>query len=145
MAPGFPALSPTEPGSLTRIDVRHFEARPRLALIIREGDPAPALALAVFTTEPPAHTVALATVVEQRLLAAGFDVSVVVDRIAFRVLWWPAAVDRVEGFVAAAGRCTAARAGAGSLVLVEAASTGVACVGARRCLHRRAGAVRTGG
>ncbi|MBW2529637.1 MAG: hypothetical protein JRI23_36005, partial [Deltaproteobacteria bacterium] len=99
--PGFPALSPSKPGDLTRIDVRHFASRPRLAVVIREGDPAPAVALAVHTATAPATTVAVASLVEHRVTRAGFAVDLRVDRMAFRLVWWPARQEQTESFVRA--------------------------------------------
>lgn len=60
-------------------------SRPRLALLVRDGDPAPALVAVVATDLGPAPTVALSAVVEARLLAAGLAVDARVDRSAFRV------------------------------------------------------------
>lgn len=79
------ALLSTPEGSVGRIEVRELEARPRLALVAREGDPAPAIVAAVATDLGPAATVALASVVEARLRAAGFEVDASADRGAFRV------------------------------------------------------------
>ena len=60
-------------------------SRPRLALLVRDGDPAPALVATIATDLGPAPTVALSAIVEARLLAAGFPVDTRVDRSAFRV------------------------------------------------------------
>ena len=46
--------------------------RPSLALVVREGDPVAAIAIAVFTESGPALSTALATIVESRLRTAGF-------------------------------------------------------------------------
>ncbi len=72
-------------GSSGRIEVRRLDARPRLTLVARDGDPAPAVAVVFVTDVGPALTVALAAVVESRLAAAGFEPDVRVDRDAFRV------------------------------------------------------------
>ncbi|KYF47880.1 hypothetical protein BE08_38280, partial [Sorangium cellulosum] len=79
------ALVSTPDGSIGRIEVRALEARPRLTLVSRDGDPAPALVASVATDLGSVATTALATVVEARLLAAGFDVDARIDRSAFRV------------------------------------------------------------
>ncbi|MGK3993986.1 hypothetical protein [Sorangium sp. So ce1024] len=79
------ALVSTPDGSVGRIEVRKLEARPRLTLVSRDGDPAPALVASVATDLGSVATTALATVVEARLLAAGFDVDARIDRSAFRV------------------------------------------------------------
>ncbi|WP_437693361.1 hypothetical protein [Sorangium sp. So ce176] len=79
------ALVSTPDGSVGRIEVRHLDAQPRLTLVSRDGDPAPALVASVATDLGSVATTALATVVEARLLAAGFDVDARIDRSAFRV------------------------------------------------------------
>jgi len=82
------ALVSTPEGSVGRIEVRQLEARPRLTLVSREGDPAPALVAAVATDANglgSVAAVALASVVEARLRAAGFDVDARADRGGFRV------------------------------------------------------------
>src|SRR6185437_1777138 len=66
------------------IEVKRFDARPRLTLVTREGDPAPAIAAVFATGAGPATTVALAAAVEARLRAAGLDADVRADRDAFR-------------------------------------------------------------
>jgi hypothetical protein len=65
--------------------VRTFPARPRLTLVAREGDPAPAVAFVFVTDLGPGPTTALAAVMESRLGSAGFDLDVRVDRDDFRV------------------------------------------------------------
>ncbi|MCC6555666.1 MAG: hypothetical protein IT372_22110, partial [Polyangiaceae bacterium] len=79
------ALVSTPAGSFGQIEVRQLEARPRLTLVSRDGDPAPALVATVATDLGSAATAALASVVEARLRAAGFDADARVDRSAFRV------------------------------------------------------------
>ena len=76
------ALPEGNPG---RIEVRRLEARPRLTLVARDGDPSPAVAVVFVTDQGPALTAALAAVMESRLRSAGFDVEVRVDRDAFLV------------------------------------------------------------
>ncbi|APR77474.1 exonuclease SbcC [Minicystis rosea] len=99
-------------GHPARIEVRRLDARPRLTLVSRDGDPMPALAAVVLTGLGPAPTTALAAVVEGRLRAAGFDVDVRVDRDAFRIRALLADAGRASGFfaalVAAVGRPIAA-------------------------------------
>ncbi len=83
-APG-PPLGPLPEGNPGRIELRRLEARPRLTLVARDGDPAPAVAVVFVTDQGAALTAALAAVVESRVLRAGFDPDVRVDRDAFRV------------------------------------------------------------
>ncbi len=59
--------------------------RPRLTLLARGGDPAAAVVAVVATDLGSAPTVALAAIVEARLLAAGLPVDTRVDRSSFRV------------------------------------------------------------
>jgi hypothetical protein len=72
-------------GSVGRIEVRRIDARPRLTLVTRDGDPTPAIVAAVATDLGPVLTTALAATVEARLVAAGFAVDTRVDGAAFRV------------------------------------------------------------
>ena len=72
-------------GSVGRIEVRRIDARPRLTLVTRDGDPTPAIVAAVATDLGPVLTTALAAMVEARLIAAGFAVDTRVDASAFRV------------------------------------------------------------
>ncbi len=72
-------------GHPARIEVRRLDARPRLTLVSRDGDPTPAVAAVFLTGLGPAPTTALAAVVEARLRSAGFEADVRVDRDAFRV------------------------------------------------------------
>ncbi len=60
-------------------------SRPRLTLLARDGDPATAIVAVVATDLGSVRTVALAAVVEARMLAAGVQVDTRVDRSAFRV------------------------------------------------------------
>jgi hypothetical protein len=89
---GNPA-APTGNGSLVpvasmgRIEVRAAGERPRLTLVSRDGDPTPALVVAVATDLGPVATTALAALVEARMTAAGYDVDTRVDRSAFRMRW----------------------------------------------------------
>src|SRR4051812_16285273 len=71
--PAPPALTSSPAGSPARIEVRQIDARPRLTLIARDGDPMPAIVASVITDLGPAGTTVLAAVVESRLRAAGFD------------------------------------------------------------------------
>lgn len=80
-------LTPLGPDAAARVELRQLEARPRLALVAREGDPAPALVLAVATEAGPAATVALAALVEARLRAGGFAVESRAARDAFYIRW----------------------------------------------------------
>lgn len=95
----FPALAPSAPGSLTRIDVRRLPGRPGLTLVVREGDPAPAAALAVAAGLGAKASVALATLLEVRLGRAGHEVESHADHHGLRLVWWPAEADKLEDFI----------------------------------------------
>ena len=84
-APGTGPRAAAHEGPVGRIEVRRIEARPRLTLVSRDGDPTPAIVAAVATDLGPTLTTALAATVEARLLAAGFTVDTRVDSGAFRV------------------------------------------------------------
>ena len=101
--PGSPrqALLSTPAGSVGQIEVRQIEARPRLTLVSRDGDPAPALVATIATDLGSAATVALASVVEGRLRAAGVDVDASVDRSAFRIRALAAEPGRAAAFLGA--------------------------------------------
>jgi hypothetical protein len=72
-------------GTPAHMETRNLDARPRLTLVARDGDPRPAIVLAIATDAPPAATTALAAIVEARVKAAGFDVDTRTDRAAFRL------------------------------------------------------------
>lgn len=59
--------------------------RPPLALLVRDGDPAPAIVAVVATDLPSAPTVALSAILDARLRAAGLAVDTRADRSSFRV------------------------------------------------------------
>jgi hypothetical protein len=87
-----------------RIEVHALAQKPRLSVIVRDGDPAPALAV-VFATglnSPP--TAALSAVVESRLVSAGFSARVRAHRSAFRIEWFVEAPALVATFLAALSR-----------------------------------------
>ncbi len=88
-----------------------LDARPRLTLVSRDGDPAPALVVSVATDLGSVATTALASVVEARLLAAGFDVDARIDRSAFRVRLLVRDATRVAPFLRAVGGVRAAHRG----------------------------------
>ncbi|WP_437971634.1 hypothetical protein WMF04_21040 [Sorangium sp. So ce260] len=118
-APGGPtapgrALVSTPEGSVGRIEVRNLEARPRLTLVSRDGDPAPALVASVATDLGSVATTALASVVEARLAAAGFDVDARIDRSAFRVRLLVRDAARVAPFLRALSAAFAQPIAAGS-------------------------------
>ncbi|WP_438036753.1 hypothetical protein [Sorangium sp. So ce204] len=119
-APGH-ALASTPEGSVGRIEVRHLDARPRLALVSRDGDPAPALVVSVATDLGSVATTALASVVEARLLAAGFDVDARIDRGAFRVRLLVRDAARVAPFLRALSAAFAQPIAAGSPEVARAA------------------------
>src|SRR4051794_37025203 len=56
-------------GNPARIELRRLDARPRLTLVTREGDPTPAIAVVVATDQGAGLTTALAAVLESRLRA----------------------------------------------------------------------------
>ncbi|WP_437728697.1 hypothetical protein [Sorangium sp. So ce861] len=112
-APGH-ALVSTPEGSVGRIEVRNLEARPRLTLVSRDGDPAPALVASVATDLGSVATTALASVVEARLVAAGFDVDARIDRSAFRVRLLVRDAARVAPFLRALSAAFAQPIAAGS-------------------------------
>lgn len=105
-APVRPAgpLSPV-PGSRTQIDVKQHASRPRLAIIRREGDPSPALVIAVAGGHGAAGHAALAGVLARRLRAAGLAADVHSDGIGIRAVATPRAEDLeavLRGWVTAA-------------------------------------------
>ncbi|WP_437682918.1 hypothetical protein [Sorangium sp. So ce131] len=108
------ALVSTPEGSVGRIEVRHLEARPRLALVSRDGDPSPAIVASVATDLGSVAATALASVVEARLSAAGFDVDARIDRSAFRVRLLVRDAARVEPFLRALAAAFAQPIAAGS-------------------------------
>lgn len=76
-------------GPLAADEVRRVSGHPPLALIAREGDPAPAVAVNVFTEGvDPAHesevAVALGAMVEGRLAAKGFALTMAPSSDAYR-------------------------------------------------------------
>jgi hypothetical protein len=86
---------------LGRIDVRRLDARPRLALVSRDGDPAPSVVATVAIDAGPTASAALSALVEGRVKAAGFDVDARADRASFRVRWAGAEAARMPAFLAA--------------------------------------------
>lgn len=89
---------------LVPIEVRALAERPRLTVVNREGDPAPAVAVAVATDLGPVATAALSALVEARVAASGFATRVHVDRSGFRLEWSSADKDRLERFFSAIAR-----------------------------------------
>ena len=94
--------------------MRQLDARPRLTLVSRDGDPAPAIVAAFATDLGSAPTTALAALVEARLRAADFDVDTRVDRSAFRVRWAGADAARAAPFLAALASALSHPVAAGS-------------------------------
>ena len=80
-----PAIAPEGTPPPSNLKVVSTPSRPRLALLTRDGDPAPAMVALVATDLGSAPTVALSAIVEARLLAAGLPVDVRVDRSSFRL------------------------------------------------------------
>jgi hypothetical protein len=90
-----PASPATQPGAASPAqallpDVRRSKDRPPVVLVVREGDPSSAIAVAVTTAglegsdDDPEAAVALAGVVEARLAAKGFAPNVVPSWSGFR-------------------------------------------------------------
>jgi hypothetical protein len=121
-APGAPQIVAPRAGSVGRIEVRRIEARPRLTLVSRDGDPTPALVAAVATDLGPVLTTALAATVEARLVAAGFAVDTRVDSSAFRVRFLLADPARASAFLTALAQAFSRPIVAGSPELALAAS-----------------------
>jgi hypothetical protein len=114
-------IQPRE-GSVGRIEVRQLEARPRLTLVSREGDPTPAIVAAVATDLGPVLTTALAATVEARLVAQGFAVDTRVDGGAFRVRMLTADPARAAALFTALAQAFARPIAAGSPELALASS-----------------------
>lgn len=87
-----------------RIEVHALAQKPRLSVIDREGDPAPALAVVFATGLGSVPTAALSAVVEARLSAAGFATHVRAHRSAFRIEWSVEYPTQVRPFLAALSR-----------------------------------------
>ena len=83
------------------IEVHALDERPRLTLVNRDGDPAPAIAVAFATDPGPATAAALSALVEARLVAAGFETRVRADRTGFRVEWLVDNTTRITPFFTA--------------------------------------------
>jgi hypothetical protein len=90
--PASPATQPsaTSPAQALLPDVRRAKDRPPVVLVVREGDPSSAIAVAVTTAglegsdDDPETSVALAGVVEARLAAKGFAPNIVPSWSGFR-------------------------------------------------------------
>lgn len=109
-------------GAVGRIEVRQLDARPRLTLVSRDGDPTPAIVAAVATDLGPVLTTALAATVEARLVAAGFAVDTRVDASAFRVRLLLADPARAAAFFTAVAQAFARPIAPGSPELTLASS-----------------------
>lgn len=80
-----PAIAPEGTPAPSNLKIVTTPSKPRLALLTRDGDPAPAMVAVVATDLGSAPTVALAAIVEARLTAAGLPIDARVDRGSFRV------------------------------------------------------------
>ncbi|MFO0591800.1 MAG: hypothetical protein U0441_29905 [Polyangiaceae bacterium] len=80
-----PAIVPEGAAGPSNLRLVLVKDRPRLTLLTREGDPAPAMVAVVATDLGSAQTVALSALVEARLVAAGLPVDTRADRGSFRV------------------------------------------------------------
>jgi len=87
-----------------QIELHALAQKPRLSVIDRDGDPAPAIAVVFAPGLGSLPTAALSAVVESRLTAAGFPVHVRAHRNAFRVEWFVEAPIQVGPFLAALAR-----------------------------------------
>ena len=96
-APTGPAAPP--PTALGAAEVVRLEGRPALRALVRDGDPAPAVAIAVTTELGGLATAALAAVLESRLLQRGFQTDVTSDGLGLHIVWFPASSDLVTGLV----------------------------------------------
>ncbi|MEP7122345.1 MAG: hypothetical protein ABJE95_15595, partial [Byssovorax sp.] len=115
-------LAQPRAGSVGRIEVRRIDARPRLTLVTRDGDPAPAIVAAVATDLGSVLTTGLAATVEARLVAAGFAVDTRVDAGAFRVRLALADPARAAAFFTALAQAFARPIAPGSPELALASS-----------------------
>lgn len=79
-------LRPPFVRGLPTIDLRRLEDRPRLARIVRSGDPAPALVLAVAAELGPAGNSAIAAVMEARLRRRSVEARALADGVGFRLV-----------------------------------------------------------
>ncbi|MBW2455331.1 MAG: hypothetical protein JRI68_12505 [Deltaproteobacteria bacterium] len=103
------ARGPLDPGaarSVAQIDVRHLDQRPRLTLIARDGDPTPALVVAVLAQAGPIWHTALAALLEERLRAAGYSVETRADALGLRLHYAPADAESVAAFLVALAKAT---------------------------------------
>jgi len=121
-APGSVQLAPAHEGPVGRIEVRRIDARPRLTLVSRDGDPTSAIVAAVATDLGPVLTTALAATVEARLTAAGFAVDTRVDSGAFRVRLVLADPTRAAAFFTALAQAFARPLAVGSPELTLASA-----------------------
>ena len=87
-----------------RIEVHALAQKPRLSVIVRDGDPAPALSVVFATGFGSLPTAALSGLVESRLSSAGFSTRVRAHRNAFRVEWFVETPQHVGPFLAALSR-----------------------------------------
>ncbi|MBK9263532.1 MAG: hypothetical protein IPM54_27460 [Polyangiaceae bacterium] len=102
--PAIPGAISSHADPSARISFHALAQKPRLSVIYREGDPAPALAVVFATGLGSLPTAALSAVVESRLTSAGFSPRVRAYRSAFRVEWFVEDASRVGTFFAAISR-----------------------------------------
>jgi hypothetical protein len=117
VADSHPTLATSPADSLARIETRQLEARPRLTLIARGGDPHAVLALAVVTGDDPFASVALAALLEHRMRAAGFDAEASAHRGSLRLTMAAADADKAEEAVDALRSAFATSVAAGDPAL----------------------------
>lgn len=92
--------SPLSPnlGSAAPIDVQSHDARPKLALIRRDGDPRPAIVIAVAGGAGAVGHAALRSLLEARLAARGVVLDVHSDGVGLRAVALPAK-DEIEALL----------------------------------------------
>jgi hypothetical protein len=107
-SPAAPSTHPTGPltpgpgAAVARIDVRQLDDRPRLTIVRRSGDPAPALVVAIAGDGGPIANTALAALLEERLEALGQVVESASDGAGLRlVLAAPPTTDALAAVFAA--------------------------------------------
>ncbi|MBI5533742.1 MAG: hypothetical protein HY898_13565 [Deltaproteobacteria bacterium] len=107
--------------ALGQISVRHSPDRPALTLVVREGDPAAAVAVAVFTEGGAQRTTALSAITEARLRDAGFaNVDTRPDPDGYRVRTLVSSPEQAAAFVIAARAAMTTPIAAGSKELTLA-------------------------
>ncbi|MCB9580738.1 MAG: hypothetical protein H6717_27160 [Polyangiaceae bacterium] len=120
-SPAKPGVAPPPGAAHPRLEVREAERRPPIARVDRQGDPFPAVAVAIAHDGGSALSTGLAALLEKRLSAAGFpDVMARPHELGFQLSTLvdsPAAAGR---FVQAAARALATPVSANEAGVAEA-------------------------